>query len=213
MAPRCADTVSAPSPGTAGDCSIASRVVSNPFDEIPVLPVVIPFGVVIFAVLLWRLRATGRFSGPRAAVAAALAVYASGILANTVFPIYRNPPAQLEPWTPGVVLVPFADYEVGDAVMNILVFLPIGVLIPLLLARPNLWRVLTAAAGTSLAIELTQLSVQGPLGGGHIADVSDFICNTVGGVLGYALFALVSRWPWCSRIIDRFRWAEAESSA
>lgn len=180
---------------------------SNPFDEIPVLPVVIPFGVAILVLLLWRLHATGRFSVPRAAVAAALAVYAAGILANTVFPIFMNPPAREESWIPGVVLIPFVDYEIGDAATNVAVFLPLGVLVPLLLARPSWGRVLVAAVGTSLGIELIQLAVQGPLGGGHIADVNDLLWNTVGGMAGYAIFLLLSRMPWFSRFADRFRWS------
>ncbi|MBL3688294.1 VanZ family protein [Leucobacter zeae] len=186
---------------------------SNPFDEIPVLPVAIPFGLVVFALLLWRLTASRRFSVARAAVAGAVAVYAAGILANTVFPIYRNPPAREESWVPGVVLVPFADYEIADALMNVLVFVPIGILVPLLLARPSWGRALAAVAATSLAIELTQLAVQLPLGGGHIADVSDFICNTAGGMLGYGVFVLLARVPVLARLVDRFRWSEAVPTA
>lgn len=177
------------------------------------LPVVIPFGIVIFALLLWRLRASGRFSAPRAAVAAALAVYAAGILANTVFPIFLNPPTHEEPWTPGVVLVPFADYEVGDAVTNVAVFLPLGMLIPLLLARLSWGGMLVAAAGTSLGIELAQLAAQDVFGGGHIADINDLIFNTIGGMAGYGLFMLLLRKPWFARFADRFTWAQPTEPA
>lgn len=56
--------------------------------ELPMLPIVIPFGVAVFGVLLWVLRSRGRVTIPRASVAAVLAIYAGGVLANTVFPIF-----------------------------------------------------------------------------------------------------------------------------
>ncbi len=120
-------------------------------EPVPVLPVVVPLGVVVFAVLVGVLVARRRFSWPRASVAAALAVYAAGIVANTVFPVFLGRPTQDGPRLLPLVLVPFADYEVADAVTNVLVFVPLGVLVSLLLTRPTWWRVLLAAASVSAA--------------------------------------------------------------
>jgi glycopeptide antibiotics resistance protein len=180
---------------------------NNPFDAVPVLPVVIPLGLALFVVLLWRLRAKGLFSAPRSAVAAALAVYAAGITANTVFPIYLNNADGGEPWTPWLALIPFHDYEVGDAAMNVAVFLPLGLLVPLVLTRPSWWKILATVMLTSLGIEITQLVAQGVFAGGHIADINDFIFNTVGGALGYGLFKLLTLIPGLNPLIVRFRWA------
>ena len=179
----------------------------------PVLPVVIPLGLALFVVLLCRLRAKGLFSAPRSAVASALAVYAAGITANTVFPIYLHKPDSGEPWTPWLALIPFHDYEVTDAVMNAAVFLPLGLLIPLVLTRPSWWKVLAIVILTSLAIEITQLVAQGMFAGGHIADINDFIFNTVGGALGYGLFLLLTLIPGLSRPIRRFQWARMDSAS
>ena len=110
------------------------------FREVPVLPVVVPLGAVVLAVLLWRLRRAERLTVPRAAVALALAVYAAGVVANTVFPIFLDKPVSSAPWNAHLALVPLADYEVADAVMNVLVFVPLGMLLPLLLARTSWWR-------------------------------------------------------------------------
>jgi glycopeptide antibiotics resistance protein len=183
---------------------------NDPFGEVPVLPVVIPLGFVVLALLLWRLQAKRLFSFPRAAVALALSVYAAGIVANTVFPIFLNAPDDGEPWTPLVALVPFVDYEITDALMNVAVFVPLGVLIPLVLSRPSWWRVLAIAIATSLGIELTQLAAQAFFAGGHIADVNDLLSNAAGGALGYGLFLIVSRVPWFSRVVDRFRWGRED---
>lgn len=181
---------------------------SNPFGEVSAPPIVIPLALVLFAVLLFRLRARRMFSIPRAAVAAALSAYAAGIVGNTVFPIFVSPPPGQEPWMPALALIPFFDYEVEDAGINLLVFVPMGALISLLLARPSWWRVLSITAGVSLSIELAQLATQRMFGGGHVADINDFIFNVVGGVLGYALFILLLRIPPIARVVDRFRWPQ-----
>jgi len=180
--------------------------------EVPVLPVVIPLGLAIFGLLLWRLHAERRFSFARVAVAAALSVYAAGITANTIFPIFLNTSESGEPWTPWLALIPFADYEFHDAMLNIAVFLPLGILIPLVLTRPSWWKVLSVVAGTSLTIELLQLAVQGLFAGGHIADINDFISNVVGGALGYGVFVLLTFTPWSAPVIDRFRWSTPSQS-
>ncbi|MCG8919121.1 VanZ family protein [Actinokineospora sp. PR83] len=174
------------------------------FREVPVLPVVVPVAAAVFLILLWYLHSRDRLSAPRAAVALALCVYAAGVVANTVFPIFLDKPARSALWK--VYLVPFANYEVGDAVTNILVFVPIGVLVPLLVAKAPWWRVVAVAAAFSLVIELTQLVTRNLLGGGHVADVNDLIFNTAGGALGFGLCSALSRVPAAAALIDRFRW-------
>lgn len=178
----------------------------NPFGEVPVLPVVIPLGFALFAFLIWRLHARRLFSLPRVAVAAAISVYAAGIIGNTIFPIFLAKPDSGEPWTPALSLIPFADYEIEDAVTNLLVFVPLGVLIALLMARPTAVKVIAVAAGTSLGIELAQLAAQDFFSGGHIADINDFLSNVAGGAVGYGLFVLLSRIPPLGRFLERFRW-------
>jgi glycopeptide antibiotics resistance protein len=186
---------------------------SNPFGEVPALPVAVLFGVVVFVVQLVFLQRRGRLSWPRTAVAAAIAVYAVGISANTVFPIFLNPATSVEPWSPALALIPFHDYEVNDALTNVVVFVPLGILIPLLMQRSSLWRVLLTAAAVSLTIELVQLAAQRLFSGGHVADVNDFIWNTVGGMVGYAIFVLLSRVPITSAVLKPFRWHSTEATA
>jgi glycopeptide antibiotics resistance protein len=185
-------------------------VTTNPFGEVPVLPVVIPFGLALFALLVWRLHARRLLTVPRAAVAAALSIYAAGIIANTIFPIFLDMPDSAEPWTSSLVLIPFRGYEVVDAVPNMAVFVPLGMLIPLLLTRPSWWKALAVVAAASLSIELSQVAVQSLSAGGHIADVNDLIFNVAGGAIGYGLFLLLTLIPGLSRFIDRFRWAQPD---
>lgn len=177
------------------------------FGKVPVLPVVLPLSGMLCVGLLWVLRSRRRLSLPRAAVAAVLAIYAGGVVANTVFPIYLDWPTSVGADPLPLALVPFRDYEVADAVSNVLVFLPLGLLVPLLLARPSWWRVLLIVAATSLAIEALQFLAADLAGGGHIADVNDWLFNTIGGAVGFGVFTLLARSPAAAALIDRFRWS------
>jgi glycopeptide antibiotics resistance protein len=172
------------------------------FRQVPVLPVVVPSAA---AVLLWHLRRRALLTAPRAAVALALCVYAAGVVANTVFPIYLDPVARSTRWS--VQPVPFADYEWADAAMNVAVFVPLGILLALALGTPPWWRVLVAVAASSLAIELTQLVTGAFLGGGHVADVDDLLSNVTGGMLGLALLVGLNGVPAGARLVERSRWS------
>lgn len=181
------------------------------FREVPVLPVVILVGAAVFAALLWRLHRRDRLSTPRAGVALVVSSYVAGVIANTVFPIFLNMPSSSRSWHSAIDIVPLVDYGVGDAVTNILVFAPLGVLLPLLMVRPTWRRVLTMVAAASLTMETTQYVTANLLGGGHIADVNDFLFNVLGGLLGLGVLEAVSRLPGALVLIDRFRWTEGDS--
>lgn len=176
------------------------------FHQVPVLPVVVPLAAAVLAGLMWSLIRSGRFSVPRATVALALCVYVAGIVANTVFPVFLDKPVSSAPWGSHLAVVPFVDYEVADAVMNVLVFVPVGVLVPLLAPRASWRRAVAAAAVLSLTIEVTQLVTAHLLGGGHIADVNDLIFNVTGGAVGFAVFSALVKIPSVSAVVDRFRW-------
>ena len=186
---------------------------TNPFGAVPVLPVAIPLGIALFVLLIAVLARRNKLTWARTVTAAVVAVYAAGIFANTIFPIYLSPVDSGEPWTPKLALVPFYDYEVDDALMNIAVFVPLGILIPLLMRRPSWLKVVLTAVSVSLGIELAQLAAQAFFAGGHIADVNDLMWNTVGGVAGYAVYLLALRIPGLSSLVRLFRWHDDSSAS
>ena len=183
--------------------------------EVPMLPIVIPVGIVIFVVLLWTLRSRGRVTLARATVAAVLALYAGGVLANTVFPIFIHIGTwpNYGPRPLALYLVPFRDYGLDDALINVAVFVPLGILIPLLTARPTWWRVVAIVAGASLAIELAQMATARIAFGGHIADISDWMTNILGGIVGYGVFVLAMRSASVARFVEHFRWPARERTS
>lgn len=69
---------------------------------------------------------------------------------------------------------------------NVLFFLPLGLLPPLLWPRRrHWWAALALSAGASALIELCQLFI------GRSVDVDDLLLNALGGLLGYLLFRLL----------------------
>ena len=176
------------------------------FRQVPVLPVVVPVAAVVLLVLLRSLRRRHRLSVPRAVLAAALCVYVAGVTANTVFPVFLDRPGSDVPLSAFLNLVPVVGYEVSDAVRNVVVFVPVGVMVSLVLARPSWRRALAVATAVSLAVEVTQYVTAHTLGGGHVADVNDLLSNAVGGALGIGALSLLERSAAMGRVLDRFRW-------
>jgi hypothetical protein len=130
-------------------------------------------------------------------------VYAVSVLAITVVP-FRFHGHRHAPWWLVVQLVPL-HVPPWSFALNVLMFVPFGVLLPLV--WPHLRsrnrsaaRVLAWSLAASTAIELTQLVQWITLGNYRTVDVNDLIANTAGGLLGYAVLALttsLSR-PGCS---------------
>lgn len=120
----------------------------------------------------------------------------AGIVRFTLMPVLTALPYCLDhPYIP-MHMAPFEDviHRHGDyvrqIVLNVVLFLPFGVLQPLCDRcrgrRPRFWRCLLLALALSAGVELVQPLL-------HVfrrADITDVITNTIGGVLGYALWAL-----------------------
>ena len=97
-------------------------------------------------------------------------------------------------------LVPFEDIlveleespkgKLADLFGNVLLFVPLGFLLPLLVpAIRRWWQVLAVGAGISFLIELYQLAW--PLV--RKASVDDLLMNALGALLGFAVLRLTGR--------------------
>jgi glycopeptide antibiotics resistance protein len=79
---------------------------------------------------------------------------------------------------------------VRNARGNVLLFFPLGILIPLVSSRLRFWRGLQIAMALSFTIELVQY-LSRTWGINRTADVNDLILNVVGAGLGLALMSLL----------------------
>ena len=84
--------------------------------------------------------------------------------------------------------------ELRNIILNILLFIPFGYLLPTLFPRLRSWHVILLGLAFSLCIELLQLLTR--LG---YADVDDLINNTFGAAIGFLCYKLVlkDKAPFC----------------
>jgi glycopeptide antibiotics resistance protein len=143
----------------------------------------------------------------RAAVAGALLVYATALVAVTMFPLYVVPSSwrAAEHWWDVLRLVPFVVPPVGFG-LNIVMFMPFGVLVPLLWPRlGTIRRVFGWGLASSAVIEFSQLALWIAVGNRRYWDVNDLYSNTLGAVFGFVLFRALlpmTRWPAARRTGD-----------
>jgi glycopeptide antibiotics resistance protein len=80
-----------------------------------------------------------------------------------------------------------SPFWVGQAVGNVLLLLPLGLLGPIALPAMSGWlRVLLVALAVSLAIEAAQLWIPN-----RSADVDDVLLNVIGALIGYAIYTVL----------------------
>jgi hypothetical protein len=128
------------------------------------------------------------------------ASYAVALIALTMLPLGEYPYPPPNPYPFGTIGQLFGRDGLEVSVLrlivgNVLAFVPLGILTPLLAPRRRSWLfVLAVGVVVSVAIELGQLALSGLLGYTYRqSDVDDVILNVIGALLGYCLL-LGSEW-------------------
>lgn len=181
------------------------RAVTITHQEVPTL-IVVPLGLAALAVMAWLLHRRSALTVPRLVASAVVCVYGAGIVANTLLPIYLGETGPRPPWSAFLNRVPLADTEPIDMLRNVLVFLPLGVLLPIIARVDSALRVLIYGFLLSLTMELLQLVNAVTGHGGHIADVNDLLANTLGAALGYGIFRVSLLLPPVARLASAMTW-------
>lgn len=144
------------------------------------LPDLCVLGLVFALRILPRRR---KWSRSRFLLSCGLYIYFCGVLRVTLLPVVSRLPHVAE-HVFAVNLRPFRDLlygwgdSVGQILLNMLLFLPFGALVPLRTGR-GLFLTLLQAAACSATIELVQPFFD------RSCDITDFITNTVGCACGY----------------------------
>lgn len=80
-------------------------------------------------------------------------------------------------------LIPFQAGKMITNILNLIMFVPLGFLIPLIWQEyRNVGKVLITGASFSLSIELAQLSNR------RVTDIDDLLMNTIGTLVGYIIW-------------------------
>lgn len=165
-------------------------------DALPVLSPVL--AAYLVAILIPAVRRRARLAGPRLVKVTLLVGYALFVVGITMFPIrVHGPEYWSAPWWSVLRPVPF-DVDLASFVLNVIMLVPFGVLVPLLWpVLGSTARIAAAAAGTSLGIETSQFVLGAVLGSRRTVDVNDLIANTAGALVGLLLLRLLA--PYAGR--------------
>lgn len=113
------------------------------------------------------------------------------LLIEYLFLIYCSTVFLREDW--GVIrykLVPFWSYGRPDLIveniMNVIVFIPIGILLGCIFNVRKCWHILQLGAGISLSIEILQLFLRR-----GYSELDDVMHNTLGCLMGYGLYSII----------------------
>lgn len=94
-------------------------------------------------------------------------------------------------WIPFVNMAKYSTLreQLLNIVGNIALFIPSGILLPIVCKKPDrFWKVTLAGFLISLSIEILQLPMKS-----RVSDVDDLILNTLGVIIGYGIYAMVKR--------------------
>lgn len=173
-----------------------------------VYPVLVVSSIVVpcwLAFRLYRHRTRGHgLSFQREILLLIFVVYLSGLAAVTLLP--NHSPRVVAEGTGGIELRPdLASLTCSSAILpggsdrgfcvrnargNVMLFLPLGILIPLVWTRLRFWKGLQVAIAISFGIELVQY-LSSAWGSYRAADINDVILNGTGAGLGLALVSLL----------------------
>lgn len=172
---------------------------------IPYSPVVIlPLMALASILMLARLR--GRMTALRVFAALAAAVYAVAAFAKVLLPfeiVVGSARDDLMPWTVFVELMPLSSWADDPAgiILNTLLFVPFGILLPLVTPIRSFGRIIGAGALTSLGIEVVQFVLDVTISTGRVFEVDDLLANTLGAAIGALVYVAATRIPPLRRVI------------
>ncbi|WP_128818142.1 VanZ family protein [Streptomyces sp. S063] len=160
----------------------------------------------VFALVAWvrHRRGLPGWQGGSVVLRVVTALYAAAVASLTFFPLwiyggdYRN---QAE-WVGQIQPIPLIMADL-TMVPNVIMFMPLGFILPLLLPRLDRSRTVLVSALISLGIEAVQLIQYIVFANGRAVDVNDLIANTIGGLLGYAALRAAQRGTTTRRVLDK----------
>lgn len=180
-------------------------------DQSPVLPLLFAVYAATMATLWWRGR---RYTLPQYAAMTAFVAYGLVVVGFVLLPIHVTLPVDANiaqylsgaRWRGGWNIVPFIHADARQFLMNVALFVPLGILLPLLLVRyESAVRVVRAGFMLSVAIEVAQYVIYVAFASGRSTDIDDVIANTLGAVVGYLVFRLLMRLGPIRRLIYQMR--------
>ncbi|MCP1136595.1 VanZ family protein [Paenibacillus polysaccharolyticus] len=159
--------------------------------------VLVPLFILILLTLVIHARVSkARYTGKQYMLMLTFVIYMLGMMHFVFFPIDVNIGmyANQTPWYSNIQWVPLLTADAPSFLLNILLFMPLGFLLPLWRPSVNsIKKVAKTGLTVSLTIELLQLVIRIAVGNGRSTDINDLIANTSGSVLGFIVLSLLTR--------------------
>lgn len=173
--------------------------------EVPTLAILLPFFVAAASLVLLHLRRSGAATPPRLFIGLTACAYGAAVLYEVLLPftlVLGPARSTLMPWHVFVQLVPITSLAVDPSgiILNIELFVPFGLLVPLVTPVRGLWRVAFLALLVSLGIETLQFLLDLTVSTGRVADIDDVIGNVTGALVGVVIYRLMMLIPFAPRI-------------
>lgn len=175
---------------------------------IPSWYILFPLSVLLFAIAAARTFIAKRFSFRQFSMLAVFIVYAVGVLHFVLFPIHVNLGAYANqtPWQRTIQWIPLLTMDAKTFLLNVVLFVPLGIGLPLLRAScGSIRQAAYAAFWVSLFFELTQLAFRIVVGTGRMTDINDLIANSLGGALGFIFYRKLVAVKRFDRLLNGFR--------
>jgi glycopeptide antibiotics resistance protein len=160
------------------------------------------------ALIAWRLSCGSRLTWLRALTGVAAVLYMMAVVYFTFLPLHLGPDQYEREWWVWVQIVPFQDLLADPIglILNVLLFVPLGLLAPLLVRVRRWGEAALAGLLVSAAVEALQFIADLTISPGRVADIDDLIANVVGAVLGFLLLQLLLLVPVFRRIAAEASW-------
>lgn len=142
----------------------------------------------LFPFFLWRQRKKGL---GHLTVRAVMYIYLAGVISQTLFPITLDWEWGLADKTNHIELELFRYFVWREALLNIVLTLPFGILYPLI-GRHSWLKTFGLALAVPLAIEISQLILlYTTVNYYRVVDISDVVFNFIGVVTGYLFYRMI----------------------
>ena len=166
------------------------------FVEFSPVSVAVAVAVLLTAVSVLVLRRRGALTVRRLSIWWLASAYLACVAALT-FPtqIRTGDYSNLVPWYEKANFLPLVTIDAPTFVLNIVMTVPLGFLLPLLTRVRGVRHVALIGLAVSAAVEVTQFLSNVLVSGGRTADVNDLPANTLGAVLGFLAFRALTRLP------------------
>ncbi|MEH0935216.1 VanZ family protein [Micromonospora psammae] len=173
--------------------------------EIPAAVVVPPLAVVLTLGAWLVLRRRGTLSARRLLAWWAMCWYLLAVVAVTLFPLQvaLGVHGNSSPWYEKANFIPVLTIDPTTFVLNIVMFVPFGVLLPLVTRVRDVRQAALVSLTVSGVVELMQFLSNVLFSSGRLADLNDLLANTLGGVLGLLAWRVLGGPSAADRFMNR----------